>query len=336
MICRDHRPRILAKPVDALLDNSVRLTHLLNPTEIAIIAVTLDTYRNIKFQVIVHFVRLLLADIPFNTGATQHHSREAESQRLFRRNNPNTYSPLLPDAVVGKQCFVLIHISRETIGEILQKIKERPLSILIEFCDGLGTLPFGNLVLRHTIRKISINTTRPVVGCVHSSTRNRFVRIHEIFSLTEGVQHHRHRADIKSMRPNGKQVIQYPSDFIIEHTNVLRPDRNFDTKQPLDCHAIGVLITHHRHVVETIHVWNGLDPSSGFGKLLGAAMKETDMRIRALNNLTIEFEHQTQHPMCRRVLRSKVNGVVTNLSHDRHSHNYHRARCAAYSRAVRC
>ncbi len=45
------------------------------------------------------------------------------------------------------------------------------------------------------------------------------------------------------------------------------------------------------------------------------------MRIDALNNLTVEFQHQTQHPMRRRVLRSEVDGEVAEgrLVHPTHS-----------------
>ena len=37
------------------------------------------------------------------------------------------------------------------------------------------------------------------------------------------------------------------------------------------------------------------------------------MRIATLNNLAVEFEHQTQNPMRRRVLRAEVNVEVADL-----------------------
>jgi hypothetical protein len=43
-------------------------------------------------------------------------------------------------------------------------------------------------------------------------------------------------------------------------------------------------------------------------------MEKTDMRIDALHNLAIEFEHKAQYAMRRRVLRSEIDGEVTQLS----------------------
>ena len=49
-------------------------------------------------------------------------------------------------------------------------------------------------------------------------------------------------------------------------------------------------------------------------QLLGAAMEKPDMRIDALHNLAIELEHQAQHAVRRRVLRSEIDGEVAQLS----------------------
>jgi hypothetical protein len=39
-----------------------------------------------------------------------------------------------------------------------------------------------------------------------------------------------------------------------------------------------------------------------FDQLLGPAMQETNMRVNSLDNLAVEFEHETQHAVRRRVL----------------------------------
>jgi hypothetical protein len=43
-------------------------------------------------------------------------------------------------------------------------------------------------------------------------------------------------------------------------------------------------------------------------------MEKTDMRIDALHNLAIEFEHKAQYAMRRRVLRSEIDGEVAQRS----------------------
>jgi hypothetical protein len=44
-------------------------------------------------------------------------------------------------------------------------------------------------------------------------------------------------------------------------------------------------------------------------------MEQTNMRIGPLNHLAIEFQHKAQHTMRRRMLRAKIEGVITNISH---------------------
>ncbi len=52
-----------------------------------------------------------------------------------------------------------------------------------------------------------------------------------------------------------------------------------------------------------------------FGELLGRAMQQADMRIGALDHLAVELEHEAQHAVGRRMLRTEVHGVVANFSH---------------------
>jgi hypothetical protein len=44
-------------------------------------------------------------------------------------------------------------------------------------------------------------------------------------------------------------------------------------------------------------------------------MQQTDVWIRALNHFTIQLKHQAQHTVRRRMLWTKVQGVVFNFSH---------------------
>jgi hypothetical protein len=48
-------------------------------------------------------------------------------------------------------------------------------------------------------------------------------------------------------------------------------------------------------------------------QLLGAAVQESNMWVDSLHHLAVEFEHQAQHAMRRRVLRPEIDGEVTQL-----------------------
>ena len=111
MIVDNHRARIFAQPIDALLNDAIRLAHFFNTHQITIVAIAIDADRNIKVHLIINFVRLLFAQIPLNTGATQHRAGEAQRLRTLRRHNADTDSALFPNAVVGKQGFIFIDVA---------------------------------------------------------------------------------------------------------------------------------------------------------------------------------------------------------------------------------
>ena len=86
-------------------------------------------------------------------------------------------------------------------------------------------------------------------------------------------------------------------------------------QQPFDRHAVGMLVHHHGHVVQTIHVGHGLQEGPGLGKLFRTAMQQADVRVGALDDLAVELQHQTQHAVRGGMLRAKVQRVVTDLGH---------------------
>ena len=161
---------------------------------------------------------------------------------------------------------------------------------------------------------------------MHARTRNRLIGVHQVFALAEGVQHHGHCANVQRVTTDPQQVVQDARHFIEHDADVLGTLRHFDAGQLFDGHAVSMLVTHHRHIVETIHVRNRLDPGAGLGQLFGRAMQQTDMRVGTNDDFAVQLKHQTQHTVCCRMLRTEVKGVVLNLSHGRSSP---RARYAA-------
>src|SRR6266478_9755901 len=121
----DHdRTRIVLQPRDALADDTGRLAQLLDAHQVAIVAVAVDAYRDVKIHVLVDFVGLLLAQIPLDAGAAQHRPRKSQLHGALRSHDADIDGALLPDPIVREQRFVLIDAGRETADEIRDEIDQ--------------------------------------------------------------------------------------------------------------------------------------------------------------------------------------------------------------------
>ena len=172
-----------------------------------------------------------------------------------------------------------------------------------------------NLVLRHRVRQVAVHAARAVVGRVHARARHRLVDVHQVLALAEAVEEDGHRADVEAVRAEPQQVVQDARDLVEHDADVLRAHRHLDAEQLLDRHHVGVLVAHHRHVVEPVHVRHRLDEGLVLGELLGGAVQQADVRVGALDHLAVELQHQAQHAVRRRMLRAEVQRVVADLSH---------------------
>ena len=56
---------------------------------------------------------------------------------------------------------------------------------------------------------------------MHPGPRYRFVAVHQIFTLAEGVQEDRHGTDVKRVRTEPKQVVEQSRDLIKQDADVL-------------------------------------------------------------------------------------------------------------------
>src|SRR4051794_27921808 len=104
-----------------------------------------------------------------------------------------------------------------------------------------------------------------------------------------------------------------PPDLVVEDANELPALRHRDTEQLLDSEDVGVLLVHRRDIVEPIEVGNGLQVGLVLDELLGAAMKEPDVRIDPLDDLAVKLKHKAQHAVRRRVLRAEIDGEISDI-----------------------
>ena len=169
---------------------------------------------------------------------------------------------------------------------------------------------------------------------MHAGTRDGLVGIHQVLALAEGVEHHGHRADVEGVAADPQQVVQDAGDSSNIVPDVLGA-HGTSTPQLLDGQTVGVLVAHHRHVVETVHVRHRLDPGAGLGELLGRAMQEADVRVGALDDFAVQFQHEAQHAVLPPGAAAEVQGVIVDLGHLRDLRRFLRARCAGCFRAAR-
>jgi hypothetical protein len=136
--------------VQALVDDAERLAELLHAAEVAVVAVTVDANGNVKLDLVVGVVRLGLADVPRNTGTTEHDTREGVVEGISSADDTNTLGTADPDTVVGQELLSLVNAVTE-LGS--------PLVDVVEKTNG----------------KILGNTTGADVGGVETGTRDTLV-----------------------------------------------------------------------------------------------------------------------------------------------------------------
>lgn len=103
------------------------------------------------------------------------------------------------------------------------------------------------------------------------------------------------------------------ADLGIEHADELAAARHGHADEALDRERIGMLLVHRRDIVEPVEIGHGLEIGLGLDQLLGAAMQQADMRIDALDDLAVEFQHQAQHAVRGRVLRAEIDREVADI-----------------------
>ena len=74
-----------------------------------------------------------------------------------------------------------------------------------------------------------------------------------------------------------------------------------------------MLLIHRRDIVEPVEIRDRLQIGLVLDQFLGAAMQQTDMRIDAGDDFAVEFQHQAQHAVRGRMLRSEIDGEVAKV-----------------------
>jgi hypothetical protein len=85
-------------------------------------------------------------------------------------------------------------------------------------------------------------------------------------------------------------------------------------KQLFGRQAERVFLVHRRDIVEPVEVRQRLQVGFMLDQLFGATMEQADMGIDSSDHLTVQLQHKPQHPVSRRVLRSKIDREIAERS----------------------
>src|SRR5256886_15223459 len=99
-------------------------------------------------------------------------------------------------------------------------------------------------------------------------------------------------------------------DLAIEDADELPALGHRDAEQLLGCQTERVFLIHRRDVIEPVEIGERLQVGLVLDQLLGPAVQKTDMRVDALDDLTVELQYQTQHAVSRRMLGPEIEGEI--------------------------
>src|SRR2546423_168065 len=106
---------------------------------------------------------------------------------------------------------------------------------------------------------------------------------------------------------------QQAADLAVQNPDQLRTARHGDAEQLFRRQTKRVLLIHRRDVIEPVEIRDRLQIGFVLDQLFGAAMKQADVRIDALDHFAVEFQHQTQHAVRSRMLRAEIDGEVAEV-----------------------
>ena len=145
---------------------------------------------------------------------------------------------------------------------------------------------------------------------VHARAGGTLKEAVRVLTHLEQPQVRRHRADVHDVRTEVKHMVGDTAQLGEQDAQILRADRHFDAQQFLDGENVAVLHVERRAIIQSIEVRERLQVGLVLDQLLGTAMEQADMRIDALDDFAVQFHHQTQHAVRRRMLRAEIDRVI--------------------------
>ena len=305
-----HANRTSGHLVQTLVDDAERLAELLHTAQISVVAVTVNTNRDIELDLVIRVIGSTLADVPRDTRSSEHNTREGEVQGISSRDGSDILQSLDPDTVVCKHLLGLVD-SVTKLGRPLVDVVEQTNGDILMHTTGANICGVETRT-RHTLVEFLQTTmlapSQPPLQFTTPKTH------HQLLSLLEPPQERRKRTNIHSVRQNRHKMVQDTRQLAKQRPNPLCPLRNLNIEQLLHSQRKTLFIGHHRDVIQPIKVRQRLQIRPVLAQLLRATMQQTNVGIRANNLLAVELENQPQHAVGGRMLGAKVDCVMAHLA----------------------
>src|SRR5690606_31845519 len=155
---------------DALQHDGRRLSHLLHPHQVAIVAVAVLADWNVKIHLVVALVWLRLAQVPGTAGAADHYPRESPSPAVIEGDDADIGVPLLEDAVAGEQAVDVV----DDFGKLVTEAFD---------------------IIDQLLRQVLVDAAWSEIGSVHAGAGGALIEHHQLLALFEPPERRCQRAD---------------------------------------------------------------------------------------------------------------------------------------------
>lgn len=116
--------------VEALVDDAEGLAELLHSAEVSVVAVAINTDWHVELDLVIGVIGRRLADVPWNTGSSEHDTREREVESIGGGDDTDATETVDPNTVVRQHLFGFVDTVAELGGPLVDVIEETDGDIL--------------------------------------------------------------------------------------------------------------------------------------------------------------------------------------------------------------
>ena len=185
-----------------LLDHVPALPHLLDADPVPVVCVAVLADRHAPLALAVRGVGLELAQVIVHAGPAQRRPAQSEVDGILGRDHRHALGAGEPDPVGVQEGDVLVQLRREVVAELAQLFDQ-------------------------VRREVPLDTADPVPARGQPRPAELVEEVQEDLPVAEGVEEHRHRADVQRLRAKPEQVPDDPLHLGHDRAQVLRARRHF-------------------------------------------------------------------------------------------------------------
>ena len=269
------------QPPQCLEDDPPALPHLVHPHPVPVERISVGSHGYVELVVGVAAVWKRLAHIIGDTRPAEDRPGATIADGVLGTEHSDPFRALAPDEIVCQQRLVLV----QPAGKVVQK----PL---------------------HTFRKslweIPLQPADPEVPVHHALPGDHLEDVEDLLAVTEAV--HEQAGDVEVDR-RGAQVDEMAGDT--RELGQDKPDdlgalRGGDAEQLFDCQDVGLLLDERSQILDPRRKDDVLMVRPGLHLLLKPGVQVADDGLEIEDDLALQLQHQSEHPMGGGVLRAHV------------------------------